>query len=326
MKVLVTARSFRHTPGAHHERLKQTSWEIVASSSDQPLNAEELVPLVSDIDGMIVGLDQVTAAVLEAAPRLRVVAKHGIGVDTIDVAAATRLGIWVTNAPGGSEQSVAELTLGLILALVRNLVEHDRLVRAGQWKRLSGFELGGKTLGLIGLGHIGREVVKRARAFGMTVIAYDVAPDAEFAQTHDVELLPLDQVLRRADIVSLHCPLTSETRELIGERALATMKPGSYLINTARGELVNETALAQAITSGHLRGAGLDVFNAEPPAGSPLLSLPQVVLSPHCGASTQEAAERVGLRAVENVIAVLEGHQPSFPVNPTLAWISTLVF
>jgi D-3-phosphoglycerate dehydrogenase len=316
VKVLVAARSFRQIEGEHRRRLKQTGWEITESSLDRPLGADELVPLMSDVDAVIAGMDQVSAQVLQAAPRLRIVAKHGIGVDNIDVEAATRLGIWVTNASGGSEESVAELAIALMLALARNIVEQDRLVRAGQWKRKMGFELGGKILGIIGVGQIGKQVAKRGRCLGMRLLGYDVRPDLEFARAFGLEYLSLAQVLQAADFVTLHCPATRETRGMIGARELAAMKPGSYLVNTARGELVDEVALRDAITSGHLAGAALDVFATEPPVGNPLLNLPQVIVSPHSGANTREAAERVGLLAVENVIAVLNGRKPLSPVNP----------
>ena len=239
---------------------------------------------------------RVTADLLTRAPHLRVVARAGTGVDTIDVAAATRRGIAVMNTPGANTVSAAEHAFGLLLALVRHIPGAAEAMRRGEWdrKRFEGTELRGKTVGIIGLGRIGGHVAQIARAFGMTVVAHDPFLHAERAIELGVRLQSLDQLLRTADVITLHVALTEETRHLINAERLALMKPGAVLINTARGELVDEQALADAITAKRIAGAAIDVFGVEPlPAESPLRGLDRVILTPHLAASTAEAQERV---------------------------------
>jgi phosphoglycerate dehydrogenase-like enzyme len=252
-----------------------------------------------------------------AAPRLKLVSILGTGTDNVDLGAAKRRGITVTNTPGVGAPSVAELTFGLILAVTRAIPLSDGRLRAGTWQHVEGPELEGKTLGLLGLGAIGERVARLGRGFGMRVIAWSFAHDAARAERLGVELVERDDVFRGADVVSVHLRNTPEVRGLVGARELALMQPGAYLINTARGALVDQEALAAALQAGRLAGAGLDVYVEEPlpPDRNPFRDLPNVVLTPHLGAVTREANARSRAMPVDNIIAFLQGH-PEHIVNP----------
>src|SRR5450631_3902488 len=254
---------------------------------------------------------------LAAAPRLKLVSILGTGTDNVDLGAARRRGITVTNTPGVGAPSVAELTFGLILAVTRAIPLSDGRLRAGTWQHVEGPELEGKTLGLLGLGAIGERVARLGRGFGMRVIAWSFAHDAARAERLGVELVERDDVFRGADVVSVHLRNTPEVRGLVGARELALMQPGAYLINTARGALVDQAALAEALRAGRLAGAGLDVYLEEPlpPDRNPFRDLPNVVLTPHLGAVTREANARSRAMPVDNIIAYLQG-RPQHIVNP----------
>jgi D-3-phosphoglycerate dehydrogenase len=233
----------------------------------------------------------------------------------VDLAAAAARGIIVTNTPLANAASVAELTIGLMLALARSIPELAGETRAGNWPRRTGVTLSGKTVGLIGLGAVGKRVAIRLRAFDCRVVAYDPAADAAFAVEHQVEMAAPDEVARRADFLSLHVPLVPATRGMVNSEFLANMKHGAFLINTARGEIIDEAALLQTLQSGRLRGAALDTFSQEPPpVDHPLLKLPQVLLTPHAGAHTDGAMDAMGWSAVRDCLAVLKGEPPQFPV------------
>jgi D-3-phosphoglycerate dehydrogenase len=316
-KVLVSARSFRQLQGEHWRILKEAGMEIVKPSVDRPLTAEEMISLSGDVEGVIVGVEQVTADEIAAAPRLKVVSKHGVGVDNIDLPAATRAGVMVTSTPGANQVAVAELTVGLILALARRIPHHDNLVKAGGWNRQTGIELAGKTIGFIGLGRIAKDVVVRLKGFRMIFVAYDIVQDHTFAMEHDVHFTKLEELLAQSDIVTLHAALSGDSRYLIGEAELARMKPGALLINTARGDLVDENALYRALAENRLAGAAIDTLAHEPPQDSPLLSLGEkIILTPHIGAQTTEAILRVGVMAAQNVVQALRGERPVGLVNP----------
>lgn len=258
------------------------------------------------------------ADLLAALPELRSIAILGTGTDNVDLEAATRLGIVVTNTPGASTTSVAELALTLMLAAARHVAAVDRAVREGQWRHIQGIELRGKTLGLIGLGAIGREVAGMARALGMRVVGWSMTRDEERARKAGVTLVELDELLRTSDVVSLHLRASAQTAGILGRQELARMKPGAILINTARGALVDEGALTEALAAGHLGAAGLDTFVQEPlPADSPLLKLDNVVLTPHYGWVTAEASARLRQMPVDNLIAFFEG-RPVNVVNPAV--------
>ena len=280
---------------------------------------EKLLSLIPGYDALIVrSRTKVTAAVIERGSRLKVIARTGVGVDNIDLDAATRRRIPVVNAPAASTVAVAELALGHMLSLARHLAAADRSVKEGKWekKRFEGIELAGKTLGLIGSGRIGAEVARRARAFGMRVIAYDPYLPPEAARERGIELTDLATVLRTSDFVSQHAALTPETRGMIGSRELGMMRRTAYLVNCARGEIVQEEALAEALKAGTIAGAALDVFAKEPPVGSPLLGAPNLVFTPHLGASTREAQARAGAVVAEQIEHVFDGKRPEFVANP----------
>jgi phosphoglycerate dehydrogenase-like enzyme len=297
-RVAVTPRSLRQTPGPHLDRL-QAELDVRFPDVDRPLDEQEMVELVHDCAGLIVGVDPVTPRVLEAGP-LRVVVKYGSGMDNIDVESARALGVQVSSTPGTNARSVAELAIALLLALARNVVLHDRGVRAGSWRRLTGVELAGKQLGIVGYGAIGREVARIAQGLDMSVVAHD-----PLVAEGDVPLVPLDELYAASDAVSLHLPLTDETRGFVGERELGAMKPTAFLINTARGGLIDEAALGDALRSGRLAGAALDGFEVEPLGDSPLRQLDNVVFSPHAGASTYDAVLRTAAQAVDQLLAGL---------------------
>lgn len=286
------------------EQLKsEAGWSVVqlppASAQDGSL-AKDL----NDADALIVrSAVKVTAALLEHAPRLKVIGRAGVGVDNVDIDAATSRGIVVMNTPGGNAVSVAELAMGMMVALARHLCRADATTRAGQWekKSLQGNELMGKTLGIVGLGRIGVELARRARGFEMQLLAHDPYVSAMAATESGARLVELDELLAGSDYISLHLSLTPKTKGLFGDAAFARMKAGARLINCARGELVEEAALYSALKSGKLAGAALDVFQKEPPAGSDLLGLPNLLATPHIAASTHEAQERVGVRIAEQV-------------------------
>ncbi len=279
------------------ELLRQKPWNLVVSPG------AALPTEIADADGLIVrSATKVTRDLLEKAQRLKVVGRAGTGVDNIDVEAATHRGVLVMNTPGGNSVSVAEHTLALMLALARSVPQANASIHAGRWeKSSSGTELRGKTLGIIGFGRVGTELARRARALEMEVLAHDpyVAPAA--ARELEVELVPLDDLLRRSDIVSLHTSLSPSTEKMIDAAALAKLKHGARLINCARGELIDEPALADALRSGHLAGAAVDTFATEPPKNSPLIGIPNLVATPHIAGSTAEAQEEVGTAIAQQV-------------------------
>jgi phosphoglycerate dehydrogenase-like enzyme len=298
--VAVTPRSFRQTSGEHLARLEQSGLVVRYPAVERPLAETEMVELVEGCEGLIVGVDPVSAEVLDAGP-IRVVVKYGSGLDNIDLEATSARGVSVAATAEANARSVAELTLGLMLALARHIVAHDRLVRSGSWARRPGIELEGKRLGVIGYGAIGRTVARLAEGLGLTTVAHDPA-----VFEADVELVELDELLASSDLVSLHVPLDESTRGLLGVRELALMRQGALLVNTARGGLVDEHALADALRSRRLGGAAFDVFVEEPlPADSPLLELESFIASPHVGAATAEAARRASLLAVDLLLGAL---------------------
>jgi phosphoglycerate dehydrogenase-like enzyme len=295
--VAVTARSFRQVPGEHQELLRAAGLPVRFAEADRPLDEEELIELVRGCWGLIVGVDPVTAAVLDAGP-LQVVVRFGSGTDNVDLEAARRRGVRVAATPGANARSVAELAIGLLLALARHLVLHDREVRSGSWSRHTGIELDGRRLGVVGYGAVGHQVAGIARALGMEVVATDPV-----VREADVPLVGLETLLASSDAVTLHAPLADDTRGMIGAAELDRMRPQALLINTSRGGLVDEWALAEALAAGRIRGAAFDTFEREPPEGSRLLELNNFVASPHAGGATVEAVTRAGVIAVRELLA-----------------------
>ena len=288
-------------PTSATDVLVNEGWTVDARTG-RPL--DELIGDVTDADGLIVrSATKVTAELIAAASKLRIIARAGTGVDNVDLHAASARGILVVNAPGANSVSVAEHTCALMLALSRSVALADASMKAGRWnkKSLQGTELRGKTLGLVGLGRIGREVARRARVFEMTVVCHDPFIGEQVAQDIGVELIPLNELCARSDFVSLHLPSTADTVGFVGRQWLAQCKPGVRIINTARGDLIDEEALEEAIGSGQVAGAGLDVFGTEPPTNRALIDRPEVVATPHIAAATREAQELVGVETASCV-------------------------
>jgi D-3-phosphoglycerate dehydrogenase len=278
---------------------------------------DDLIALLEGIDGAIVSTDPFTARVIQAADRLKVISRTGVGYDAVDVPAATARGILVTTTPGVNRHAVADWAMALLLCCARNVPENLAEVQRGTWTRYEGMDLDGKTLGVVGLGTIGKEVAKRAKAFGMRVLAFDLVQDLRFAQGQGLAYVALEDLLRQSDFLSIHCFLNAATRHLINAERLALMKPTAFLINTARGGIVDTEALYQALCAKRIAGAGLDVFEGEPlHADSPLRALTNVYLSPHCAGSTEDARKRSGTMAAENLVRGLRGERSEGIVNP----------
>lgn len=278
---------------------------------------DELIDLLKGIDGAIVSTDPFTARVIQAADRLKVISRTGVGYDAVDVPAATKRGIIVTTTPGVNRHAVADWALALILCCARKVPENLAEVRRGAWARHEGTDLAEKILGIVGLGTIGKEVAKRGKAFGMRLLAFDLVQDPKFAEEQGIAYVPLEDLLRQSDFVSIHCFLNEATRHLINAERLALMKPTAFLINTARGGIVDTEALCHALRAKRIAGAGLDVFEGEPlRADSPLRALENVYLTPHCAGSTTDARERSGTTAADNLIRALRGERPQGIVNP----------
>jgi D-3-phosphoglycerate dehydrogenase / 2-oxoglutarate reductase len=318
MKVLLTTTSFQDTPGEHHKILDNSGFEVITARG--PLDEKQMLDLIAKggFDGLLNGDDQITAKVIDAAlPRLKVIAKYGIGLDSIDVAHATKKRIPVLYTPGVNHTTVAEHAFGLMISVAKQFPFHFKTVKSGQWKRQTGTELFGKTLGILGLGRIGKEVIKRGVAFGMTPIGYDVYWDEHFAKEYDVaRRSSAEEVLREADVISLHMNLTPETRGLINRRTLATMKDGAILINTARGGLVVEADVAEACKSGKLKGYGTDVLEHEPlKPPHVFLDLDNIVVTPHIASRTHESVQRQGVRAALNLVNYLKGEKDYIQAN-----------
>jgi len=312
-RVLVTPRSFATTSEEPMRVLDSSGCEVLRLERHRSgqVTEEMMITALRNIDGIIVGVEPLSAAVIECAIALRVISKYGVGMDNIGVEAARARGIALGWTPEANSNAVAELTLGLIFALARHIPRAANVVRAGEFPRMTGIELRGRTLGLIGLGRIGRRVAHGAAGLGMRVIAYD--PYLARPPEDDVELVGLQDLCAKADFVSLHLPLTTETAGMIGAETLSWMKPGALLINTTRGGVVDEDALYQTLKAGHLGGAAIDCFAHEPPISSPLLELENVIGTPHMGSHTDEAIARMGLMAAENVVAGLRGEPLPFP-------------
>jgi len=316
-RILLTTTSFQDTPGDHHRLLADTGWEIVRARG--PLSEAQTLELVGDIDAFICGDDAITRKVLEKArPRLKIISKYGIGVDKIDVKSATEFGLPVLFTPGVNHTTVAEHTFLLLLALEKNLIAAVDATRKGKWKRKTGHELLDKTIGIIGLGRIGKEVAIRARAFGMQAVGFDVYWDEAFARQQGVRrAATLDELFAAADYISLHTNLTPETRDMINAGSIAKMKKGVIILNCARGEIVHTADMVAALQSSQVAGYGADVLDQEPPpADHPLLKLPNCIVTPHVGSRTYESVVRQATTAVKNLILAMNGDKPIAQVNP----------
>jgi phosphoglycerate dehydrogenase-like enzyme len=310
-KVLVTPTIIRNLPGPYRDTLLAAGFEIIYPAAEcNTMQADNLMPLLAEADAMLASVEKMTPDVL-AKTKLRAIARMGVGYDSIDIPAATERGIAVTITPGTLEESVAEHTIALLLGVSRGLVQRDKEVRRGCWTRKPMPRMAGKTFGIVGLGRIGRAVAAKAQGLGMKTIAFDPFANADAAKRINATLMPLDELLKTADVVSLHTTTTPETTNLINRRTLALMKPDAILINTGRGALVDEDALCEALDRGHLFGAGLDVFKTEPlPLDSRLLNYDNVLVCTHMGGLDAESTVAMANLAAQCIADLYQGRWP----------------
>jgi D-3-phosphoglycerate dehydrogenase len=318
-KVLSTSPSFGYFAKEPLEFMKQRGYEWDLLEQGKKISQEELTDRIRGADAIVVGMEEtISNSVLQAAEKLKIITKHGAGVDNIDIPAATKRGIPVVSAAGANSDAVADLTIGLFLALARTIPLADRSVKQGKWPRLVGVQMNEKVLGIIGLGKIGKKVAKRATGFDMKVLIYDIFQDEAFAKQWGFTYVPLAELLKQADFISIHIPLNASTRHLIGARELQLMKKNALLVNVSRGSIVDEDALCQALKEGRIRGAALDVFAKEPLGESPLLKLDNFISTPHMAGYTQEALIETGMVCVRAIADVLEGRRPQNIINPEI--------
>jgi D-3-phosphoglycerate dehydrogenase len=314
-EILIISSKFRETTETYRDLLEREGCTLAERDIQYPITEDHLAEIIKDADGLITGLEKVTPKVLENANRLKVISAGGVGYDHIDLEAATAKGIAVCNCAGCNNRSVAELAFGMMLSLSRQIYQSDRAMRNGEWGRFTGPELWGKTIGIVGLGRVGKSVAQLARGFGMRILANDVAWDITYADEYGISYVPLDRLLQESDYVTLHTPLTPWTHNLISERELDMMKQSAYLINTARGPIVKEDALCKALEHGKIAGAGLDVFVVEPTNNCAFTEFENVIITPHIGGASNEAYERSLQLALMNVTSVLNGRPPHSQVN-----------
>ena len=302
MKVLTTPRSYGKTDPAVFEMLKEKGLEVVRNETGGILDKETMMRLLADCEGLIVGVDPVDEEVIASAPKLRAIAKYGVGVDNIDLDAAKARGIAVSRTVGANSEAVADYAVALMLAVARKVPLIDRTCRMGSWKKITTIDVSHATLGILGLGAIGKNVARRAQGFDMEVLAYDVFWDDAYAAAHHITKATPEEIFRRSDFISVHLPLLPETENFISKPQLAMMKPNVILINTARGGLINEDDLLNALENGTIYGAGIDAFCEEPPKDPRWFTLDNVVIGSHCAASTAGASRNMGRMATANLI------------------------
>jgi D-3-phosphoglycerate dehydrogenase / 2-oxoglutarate reductase len=311
-RVLIGPYLLRAQPGRFRQILTDAGFEVVDPQGDFSLTREQLQPFLGSIDALIAGGERMSADLFQLAPKLRVIARTGVGYDLIDVDAATAHKVAVTITPGTNQDSVAEQTWALLLALPRRIVHNDKVIHGGGWDRALVRPVRGMTLGLVGMGRIGRAVAMRAPGFQVRVVAYDTIVDAEFDQRHGIKRMSLDELLACSDVVSLHVPLMDATRGMVNREFLAKMKRGSYLINTARGGLVVESDLRDAVLSGHLSGTGLDVMSKEPPdPDCPLLGVPNIILCPHIAGTDFQSMSDMADLAASTIVELSQNRWPA---------------
>lgn len=315
-KIICTSPTFGQYSAKAVEMIENEGYELVRIPAEEWKDPSKLINYAKDAQGWISGVSKCTREILESAPLLKVVTKHGTGVDSIDLNAAKEKNIVVANAPGLNANAVADLAFSFVLSLARKIPYSDKFVRNGKWKPVMGIELKGKTLGVIGLGAIGKGLIKKASSFDMNFVAFDVYQDEEFIKKYNVKMLSdAKEVLKEADFISLHVPLTAETRNMVSTDEFKMMKKTAYIINCARGGVIDEQALLNALNTEEIAGAALDVFTSEPPSvDNPLLALDNVIVAPHMGAYTEEAMAAISEVCAENVIRVLKGQEPLYRV------------
>ena len=315
MKILITPRSFASISKNPKEMLEEKGYEIIKNETGKPLNNKEMLVLIEDVDGIIIGIDNLNAGIIKQAHNLKVISKYGVGVDNIDIKAATTQGIVVTNTPKANIDAVADLTFALMLALARKIPEADRETKTGNWKKFIGTSVWRKKLGVIGLGKIGRQVVKRARGFEMEILCYDIIQDEEFARQFGVRYVDLETLLKESDYITIHTPLNDVTRDMIGYKELEMINENAFLINTSRGGIIDEKALYDVLKNNKIKGAALDSYKEEPPENSLFVELENIIMTSHNGAYTKEAINNMGIQAAQNLIDVLEGREPENKIN-----------
>lgn len=301
-KILTTPRSYGKDMPQLFARLESAGYEVVRNTTGGILEAEQMKKMIADCVGIIVGVDPLNADVLACAPKLRAIAKYGVGVDNIDLDYCKARGIKVSRTVGANSEAVADYAMALMMAVARKLPLIDRRCRKLDWGKISTRDVSHATLGLFGLGAIGKHVAARAQGFGMKVLAYDPYWPEEYAREHNIQRADAETIFRTADFISLHLPLMDSTRNFVGEREIAMMKPDAILINTARGGLIDEAALLKALKEGRIYGAGIDAFAHEPPEDPAWFELDNVVLGSHCAASTCGATQNMGTMATENIL------------------------
>ena len=311
-RVLVTVVPLYKREAPYLRRLEEAGLEVVRKVGNQgKLTEAELIGALPGVFATLASSEPYTARVFESAPDLRVVSRWGVGYDAVDVTAATRHGVAVCTAVGANHEAVADYAVALMCALQRGLLQNHRMITAGQWRTEFRPGLWRATVGIVGLGRIGQAVARRCRGFEMRILGHETLPDFGFVRQHGIELTSLEDLLRQSDLVTLHCPATPETRHLINRERLALMKPTAQLVNTARGSLVDEAALHEALTTGRLAGAGLDVFEREPLTSSPLFGLDNVILSPHVAGVDLTSEAAMANRAIDSILAVWQGQVPA---------------
>ena len=301
-KILTTPRSYGRNMPELFEQLEAAGYEVVRNSTGGILEKEQMKALIADCSGIIVGVDPLDAEVLSCAPRLRAIAKYGVGVDNIDLDYCKAHGIKVSRTVGANSEAVADYAMTLIMAVARKAVMIDRKCRGRDWSKISTRDVSGATLGLFGLGAIGKHVAKRAQGFGMKVLAFDPYWPEEYARENNIIRADAETIFREADFISLHLPLMESTRNFVGEKEIAMMKRDAVIINTARGGLIDEAALLRALKEGRIYGAGIDAFAQEPPEDPAWFELDNVVIGSHCAASTTGATQNMGRMATQNIL------------------------
>jgi phosphoglycerate dehydrogenase-like enzyme len=318
-RVLIAPAPLKEIQPVYGPIITEAGYELVFPNRNAQMNEAELLEVIPGCAASLAGSEPYTRAVLAAAAAkgLKVIARAGVGYDAVDLEAATEYGIAVCIAPGTNQDAVAEHTFTLILALAKNLIPQHDLIKAGEWPRRANLPLRGSTLGVVGMGRIGRSVARLGQAFQMNVVAYDPYPDLDYLTKHGITLLPLDDVLRQADWVTLHLPMLPDSRQCINARTLGLMKPTAYLINTARGGVICEPDLYDALKNRRIAGAGLDVFDQEPPGDNPLLTLDNVVMTAHTAGVDLKSRDDMARLAARAIVALLAGEWPAeWIVNP----------
>jgi len=317
MRILVTPTSFSKPENDEAKNLLESyADEIVYNTYGRPLSEDEVSKMAEGCDGYIAGLDFITQKAIESMPSsIKVICRYGVGYDRVDLNAAKEKGIAVTNTPGSNSEAVADLAIGLLLAVARKIPALDKKVRSMEWPKSQGVEIYNKTIGIVGLGAIGKAVARRAKGFSMKVLAYDPYINRDYAKENGIAVCELEELLKKSDFISLHLPSMESTHHIINKKAFELLKPGAIIVNSARGGLIDEEAAYIALKEGKLGGLALDAFEIEPPKDSPLFEFDNVVVTPHIGAHTEEAGKNMAMMSVKSLIDVLEGRDCHYIVN-----------